>query len=64
MTQVLNAPKLTHPWMRRTCRRATVKEIRALLLQLSAKADRYSSALGQVYAALYIIASNSAGVDH
>ena len=27
-------------------RRATVKETRALILQLSAKADRYDSALG------------------
>jgi hypothetical protein len=34
-------------------RRATVKETRALLLQLSSKADKYSSALGQVCTALY-----------
>ena len=34
-------------------RRATVKETRAMLLQLSSKADRYNNALDQVYTALY-----------
>ena len=34
-------------------KRATVKETRSLLLQLSAKVEKYSNALGLAYTALY-----------